>query len=69
LHGKPKQGRGVEYSHTRINGSYQEYDSQERTVLKSRVWVIAVIALGRIVALAIGTGIYVFLQMQQGVIV
>jgi hypothetical protein len=42
---------------------------KEITVLKSRAWVIAVIAIGALVALAIGTGIYVFLQMQQGVIV
>ncbi len=38
-------------------------------MLRSKVWVIAAIAIGALVALAIGTGIYVFLQMQQGVIV
>ena len=42
---------------------------RRESVLNSRVWVIAVIAVGAIIALAVGIGIYVYIQMQQGVVV
>ena len=75
LHGK-KQEQGVEYSHTRINESYQEYDytgeSEGKTVLimlKSKVWLILVIVVGVLFSLAIGVGIYFLIQAQQSVII
>ena len=42
---------------------------RRESVLNSRVWVIAVIAVGAIIALVVGIGIYVYIQMQQGVII
>jgi hypothetical protein len=42
---------------------------RRESVLNSRVWVIAVIAVGAIIALVVGIGIYVYIQMQQGVVV
>lgn len=69
MHGKQSRAEGWNIVILVLMEVIRSMIHRRESVLNSRVWVIAVIAVGAIIALVVGIGIYVYIQMQQGVII